>query len=315
MEPSKDRGLGSGILAACVITLLWSGNFVAGKFATGTNGAPGLDPLLIASIRIFSAAAFFPLLLGRSDRPVLKRPGVWKEILPLGLAGIFANQFFFAAGIKLTTPSHSALVHALIPVFVLVIGWIFLRERTRPVKIVGVLLAIAGASYVALAMSTAERDRTLVGDALTFAGALSFAAYIVIGRRVLQRMGSLPAVTAAFLVSVPFSVPFFAYAAWRQDWSAVPASAWLALGYMIVAATFICYTLHMYALSKIGPLRIAVFTNLQPILGTLIAQAFGEDKLTTEFAACAVVVIAGVAMVQFTRDAAPASPSAPSDST
>ena len=301
METSKDRGLGLGLLAACVITLLWSGNFVAGKKATGTNGAPGLDPMLIASIRIFSAAAFFPLLLGRPDRTVLKRPGIWKEILPLGLAGIFANQFFFAAGIKLTTPSHSALVHALIPVFVLVIGWIFLRERTRPVKIVGVLLAIAGASYVALAMSQVERDRTLIGDALTFAGALSFAVYIVIGRRVLQRMGSLPAVTAAFLVSVPFSVPFFAYAAWRQDWSAVPASAWLALAYMIVAATFICYTLHMYALSKIGPLRVAVFTNLQPILGTLIAQAFGEDQLTPEFAACAVVVIAGVAMVQFSK--------------
>ena len=300
METPKDRGL--GLAAACVITLLWSGNFVAGKFATGTNGAPGLDPMLIASIRIFSASAFFPLLLGRTGRPVLKRPGVWKEILPLGLAGIFANQFFFAAGIKLTTPSHSALVHALIPVFVLVIGWIFLRERTRAVKIVGVLLAIAGASYVALKMPAEERDRTLIGDALTFAGALSFAAYIVIGRRVLQRMGSLPAVTAAFLVSVPFSIPLFAFAAFRQDWSAVPASAWLALAYMIVAATFVCYTLHMYALSKIGPLKIAVFTNLQPFLGTLIAQYFGEDRLTPMFAVCAAVVLAGVAMVQFSQE-------------
>lgn len=299
METPKGRGL--GLLAACIITLLWSGNFVAAKFATGTGGTPGLDPLLVASIRIFSAAAFFPLLLGRDDRSVLKRPGIWKEILPLGLAGIFANQFFFAAGIKLTTPSHSALVHALIPVFVLVIGWIFLRERAGPVKIIGVLLAIAGASYVALEMAEAERHRTLVGDALTLAGAISFAVYIVIGRRVLDRMGSLAAVTAAFLVSVPFSVPFFAVAACRQQWSAVPAAAWLSLAYMIVAATFICYTLHMYALSKIGPLRIAVFTNLQPFLGTLIAQGFGEDELTPPFAAAAAVVIAGVAMVQFAK--------------
>jgi len=301
METPKDRGLGLGLLAAGVITVLWSGNFVAGKFATGTNGAPGLDPLLIASIRIFSAAAFFPLLLGRSGRVVLKRPGIWKDILPLGLAGILANQFFFAAGIKLTTPGHSALVHALIPVFVLLIGWIFLRERTGPVRIAGVLLAIAGAAYVALAMPAEERDRTLVGDALTLAGAISFAAYIVIGRRVLDRMGSLPAVTAAFLVSVPFSVPFFLFAAFRQDWGAVPPAAWWALAYMIVAATFVCYTLHMYALSKIGPLRVAVFTNLQPILGTAIAQLFGEDRLTLPFFFAAIVVIAGVAMVQFTK--------------
>jgi drug/metabolite transporter (DMT)-like permease len=313
METSKGQGW--GLVAALVITLLWSGNFVAGKYATGTAGTPGLDPLLIASIRIFGAAAFFPVLLGSVRRKELKRPSLWKEILPLGLAGIVANQFFFAAGIKLTSPSHSALVHALIPVFVLLIGWIFLGERTRLVKLVGVLLAIAGASYVALTMTPDERGRTLRGDVLTLAGAVSFAVYIVLGRRVLERMGSLTAVTAAFLVSVPFSVPFFAVAAFRQDWAAVSGPAWIALAYMIVAATFICYTLHMYALSKIGPLRVAIFTNLQPILGTLIAQGFGKDKLTPAFAACAVVVIAGVAMVQFTRDAAPATPSAPRDST
>jgi len=311
MDSSRGRGL--GLLAACVITLLWSGNFVAGKYAT--DPVTGLSPLLIASIRIFSAAAFFPFLLGSADRRDLKRPALWKEILPLGLAGIVANQFFFAEGIKLTSPSHSALVHALIPVFVLLIGWVFLGERTRPLKLLGVLLAIAGASYVAVTMTPDERGRTLRGDILTLAGAVSFAAYIVLGRRVLQRMGSMKAVTAAFLVSVPFSIPFFAYGAWNQNWRAVNGPAWWSLAYMIVAATFICYTLHMYALSKIGPLRIAIFTNLQPILGTLIAEGFGKDKLTPAFAACAVVVIAGVAMVQFTRDVAPANPSAPSDST
>lgn len=301
-----------GLLAAVIITLLWSGNFVAGKYATGPDG---LSPLLIASIRIFSAAAFFPLLLNANQRAVLRRPSMWRMILPLGLAGIVANQFFFAKGIELTTPSHSALVHALIPAFVLLIGWVFLRERTGRVPLLGVVLAIAGASYVAMTMPLEERDRTLRGDLLTLAGAISFSAYIVIGRNVLRKLDSLTAVTAAFIVSVPFSLPFFGWAAVRQNWGAVSAEAWMALGYMIVAATFICYTLHMYALSKIGPLRIAIFTNLQPILGTVIAQGFGKDQLTLAFALSAIVVIAGVAMVQFTRDAAPSSPSAPSDST
>ncbi len=300
METAKGRGW--GLIAACVITLLWSGNFVAGKYATGSAGQRGFDPLLIASIRIFCAAAFFPLLLNAEKRAGLKRPGLWKEILPLGLAGIVANQFFFAKGIELTSPSHSALVHALIPVFVLLIGWFFLGEKTRPLKILGFFLAIAGASYVALSISQEERSRTLPGDILTLAGAVSFAVYIVVGRRVLQRMDSLSAVTAAFIVSVPFSLPFFGYAAVRQDWGAVSPQAWWALAYMVVAATFICYTLHMYALSKIGPLRVAIFTNLQPILGTVIAQFFGQDLLQPVFAVCAVVVIAGVALVQFTQD-------------
>jgi len=303
---NRTPGTGLGLLAATIVTILWAGNFVAGKIA-----AYKIDPLLIASIRIFSAAALFPLFMRRDDRAALARPATWKEILPLGLAGIFANQFFFAAGIQLTTPSHSALVHALIPVFVLLIGWIFLREGAGPVRLLGVALAIAGSVYVAIATSQEERNRTLLGDALTFVGALSFAVYIVIGRRVLERMGSFRAVTAAFVVSVPFSVPFFVFAAIRQDWSAVGTQQWAALAYMIVAATFICYTLHMFALSRIGPLRVAVFTNLQPILGTAIAQAFGEDRITLPFAVAGAIVIAGVAIVQFS----PASPSARNGST
>src|SRR5688572_19484499 len=169
--------------------------------------------MLIASVRIFCAAAFFPLLLGSGRRRELKRPGLWREILMLGLAGIVANQFLFAAGIQLTSPSHSALVHALIPVFVLLIGGVFMGERARPLKLVGVLLAIAGASYVAMTLSPDERGRTLRGDLLTLGGAVSFSVYIVLGRKVLQRLDSLTAVTAAFIVSVPFSVPFFVYSA------------------------------------------------------------------------------------------------------
>jgi drug/metabolite transporter (DMT)-like permease len=299
METSRARGL--GLIAAGVATLLWAGNFVAGKIAAGTADAPRIDPLLIASIRIFCAAAFFPLFLPREERRTLWRPATWRAVLPLALSGIVANQFLFAAGIKWTTPSHSALVHALIPVFVLIIGWVFVREGAGPIRIVGMVLAIAGSAYVALSAPEAERHRTLFGDLLTLGGALSFAVYMVLGRRLLERMGSYHAVTTAFVLSAPFSIPFFAVAAARQDWNGVPSDAWIALAYMIVAATFVCYTLHMFALSKIGPLRVAVFTNLQPILATAIAQLFGEDRVTLPFVAAGAVVIAGVAMVQFAK--------------
>ncbi len=294
METVRDRGL--GLLAAGAATLLWAGNFAAAKIAV-----EHLNPLLIASIRIVAAAGFFALLLPRRDAAAPAGGTMWRELLFLAVSGIVVNQYCFAAGMKGTTPSHSALVHALIPVFVLLIGWIFLRERAGPVKLAGVALAIGGTAYVALNMSPGEQRQTLIGDLLTLVGAASFAVYMVLGRRVLERMSPFRTVTMAFVLSVPFSIPFLVGSALSQDWSAVPWPAWAALAYMIVAATFICYTLHMYAVGRIGALRVSVFTNLQPILGAAIAHGLGVDTLTLSFAGAAVVVIAGVAMVQFAR--------------
>lgn len=285
-----------GLLAASVATLLWAANFTAAAIAV-----KHIDPLLIASIRIVAAAAFFALLLPKRDpaQPPLK--SMWFELLVVAVTGIVVNQYFFAVGMKWTTPSHSALVHALIPVFVLILGWAFQGEHPGVVKLCGVVLAIGGAVYVALNMEAGERDKTLIGDLVTFVGAASFALYMVLGKRVLERIGAFRTVTMAFVLSVPFSIPFFVVSALRQDWAAVPPQAWAALGYMIVAATFICYTLHMYAMGRIGALRVSVFTNLQPFLAAAIAHLLQEDRLTLTFAAAAVVVIAGVAMVQFGR--------------
>src|SRR5689334_19019181 len=137
METPRDRAL--GLLAASGATLLWAGNFAAAKIAVAH-----LSPLLIASIRIIAAAGFFALLSPRRDPAAPVAGPMWRDLLFLAVSGIVVNQYCFAAGMKWTTPSHSALVHALIPVFVLGIGWLFLGDRAGPVKLCGVALALGG---------------------------------------------------------------------------------------------------------------------------------------------------------------------------
>lgn len=293
MSPSRALPL----LAISFVTVLWAGNFTAGKFATDQ-----MDPFLIAGIRILAGAAFFPLLLPAGSMAELKRGSTWRRLLPLALTGIFVNQFAFAAGIRTTTPTHSALVHAMIPVFVLGISWIFLKEGAGPRTLIGVALAIGGAVYLALLQSREEQARTLVGDLWTLVGAIAFAAYVVIGRRVTREVGPVKSVAFGFVMAAPISLPLLAWGAMRQDWSAVEWPTWAALGYMIVAATFVCYSLHMYSLSRLGALQVSVFTNVQPLLGTLIALAFGRDVLTWTLAAAGTVILLGVSIVQFTRE-------------
>ncbi len=276
-------------LAMAVVTLVWAGNFAAGKYATAE-----LHWALIASVRIVATAAAFALFVPRGTLAATR----WRTIVPLALTGIVVNQAMFAMGIRLTTPSHSALIHAMIPVVVLVMAAAFLRERPGGRAVAGLVLAVGGAAYLALSTGAAERSATLAGDALTLVGMTSFSGYMILGRRVLATEGAFVTVTRAFAASVPFAVPMFAYGAWMQDWGAVTWKGWSALGYMIAGATFLCYSLHMWSLARLDALKVAIFTNAQPILAGLIAQALGIESVTLPLAVSAAVVIAGVVLVQ-----------------
>jgi drug/metabolite transporter (DMT)-like permease len=196
----------------------------------------------------------------------------------------------------------------MIPVWVMA-GSAFLGDRPGPRAIVGMALAVGGATVLGFLAPAAERRATLVGDGLTLLGMTSFSCYILLSRRVLTRDGAFATVTRAFVASVPFAVPMLAFGAMRTNWAAVTWKGWSGLAFMIVGATFLCYSLHMWSLARLDALKVAVFTDAQPVLTAVIAQAFGVERLTSTLAIAAAVVIAGVVLVQTSRRA-PAEPRA-----
>ncbi len=294
-EAAAGRGPAArAYLAISLVTLLWGGNFTAGKIATDE-----LHPHFIAAVRVIASAAVFYLLLPRAERTI--RPQDLRDVLPLSVSGVALNQICFAMGIRLTTPSHSAVIHALLPAFVAVMAWIMMRERLGPAALAGLAAAVAGALLVALGSSHREAPGTLLGDVLTLAGILAFSFYMVFGRRALRRMGSMRAVTMAFVLAAPLMLPSLCYGILRTDWGRVTAGGWAALAYMFLFANLVCYRLHLSALSRLKAGQVAVFSDLQPALGIAIAVLAGRDRLTAALAAGAAVAFAGVILVQIRR--------------
>jgi drug/metabolite transporter (DMT)-like permease len=278
-------------LAISVVTVLWAGNFTAAKIGVGE-----LDPWFISSFRIIVTGVVFWLLLPPEHRAI--KASDWKAILPLSLTGISVNHLCFAAGMRITTPSHSAVIHALIPVVVALVAWFMLGERLSPLGILGMAVAVGGALVVVLGAPREELRGQMLGDLITAVGIVSFSYYTVQGRRVLRSMDSVRAVALGFLFASPFMVPVIAWSAWHQPWGAVTWKGWAALAYMQVCASLICYRLHIYALQHLTAGRVAAFTTLQPAIGILVALAAGVDRATASLAAGAALALAGVVLVQ-----------------
>jgi drug/metabolite transporter (DMT)-like permease len=280
-------------VAIAITTLLWAINFTVGKI-----GVSELDPFFIASFRIIVTGLVFYSLLPPADRKF--RPTDWKDCWPLALTGIGLNHLCFAVGISRTIPSHSAIIHTLIPGFVAITAWIVLKETLAPVQILGILVALAGTLTVVLGVPRTEFRGTFYGDLITIGGITAFSVYTVFGRRIMSEMGSRRAVTLAFLFAGPVMVPMVVWGATRVDWAHVTWRGWAALAYMLLGANMAAYLLHSYALARLKAGQVAAFTNLQPAIAIGIATATGDPARPTLFIGAAIALI-GVVLVQLRR--------------
>ncbi len=286
--------MGRALLAIIVTTVLWSFNFTAAKWATVE-----INPPMIASLRVFATAALFAALLPRGHWR-LAREG-WRALLAMAVLGIAINQICFVAGMKLTTPSHSAVIHAMMPAYVILLAWPMCGEKPRAGAVAGMVAAVAGAVVVELGTPRAELAGTIAGDIVTTIGAVAFSFYIVLGRRLSPGLTSFQGVTFTFVLAVPFMIPPFVFGALHQDWGAVTGKGWGSLAYMIVFATIVCYVLHLYALSKLGAAQVSIFTDLQPALASAIAVLAGVDRITLPLVVGGLLALVGVALVQFSH--------------
>ncbi len=166
---SRLSGPLPGFLAAGGCVLIWGANYSIAK-----RLLLEADPLAVAWVRAASGMLFFGILLTAA--------GGWrghladlKRAAPLGFLGIFANQLLFMSGLKRTSAAHSAILIALLPVFVLLISALRRFEPVGLPKVAGILIAFAGVCVIALERGIDFQGSYLAGDLLTLAGVLAFA--------------------------------------------------------------------------------------------------------------------------------------------
>lgn len=204
--------------------------------------------------------------------------GEWGEIRALsrkewffsGLAGVFLAGHFvtWITSLELTTVAASVVLVATQPVWVALLSIPLLGERPSGLQWAGLLLAVAGASYVGWG-DFASDPGTLRGDLLALAGAVLAAAYYVLGRGLRRRMTIWPYVGVVYgaatvtlvVVMLGTATPFVGYP--RTDWLVFLA---LAIGPMMIG-----HTGQNWALRYLPAYAVNVSILGEPIGATLIA--------------------------------------------
>ncbi len=283
----------SAYAAIGAATFFWGLNYTFAKMAVQE-----IDPFAVAFVRVLVATPLFFAMLARYGETLRPTVAELRLAVPLGLTGVLANQVFFIVGIQRTTPAHSSLVVALLPVTVLVLAALLLGERLTPLKVTGVCVAFAGIFLISLRDGWTFSRETLAGDLLTFCGVCAFSYYTVAGKAVIPRLGVLRTTALGFLIGGATMVPLVLPAALRQNWEQVTPRGWLALAYVVLVGTFLCYLLYYRALAAIESGKVAAFTYLQPVIAGMASYLILGESIQGHFILGGLAVLTGVYLAE-----------------
>ena len=164
---------------------------------------------------LFTALALLPFLLFSSGRRAELRALRPAQTGFLVLSGLLlaVHYVMWFESLALTSVSSSTVLVSLQPLFSLLFGFLFLRERPRPSAVIGCLIAIAGSCIIGWGDFQVSPS-ALLGDILALAAAGVISLYFLIGQLARRELSAVAYSVPGYLSSAAF---LLLYALLRGD--------------------------------------------------------------------------------------------------
>ena len=220
------------------------------------------------------------------------------RIIAASFFGIAFNMLTFFKGLSYTSPIMGAVLMVTTPMIVLVLSAILIKERMENRKIVGILLGLAGTiTLILYGKSMVNAPNAMLGNFLVFVNAVSYGFYLIIVKKLMDKYKAISFVKWIYFFGFLMVIPF----GWSEfqsvNWTIVPTSAYLKIGFVVVFSTFLTYLLNLLSMKELKPTTVAVFIYLQPLFASIFAIYLGKDELSWVKIGSALLIFIGVYLV------------------
>lgn len=286
-EPAPMISMGS-IGAMILLALIWGLTIPATKLGLVT-----MPPLTLTALRFAIALPFLVLLLvGRKRLPWRALPAV----AALGIIGIGIGQVAQTFGVTGTSASAGTIISATIPVFVVILAALRLKQTISAIQWLGISAAFAGIVVVALGNNESGIfGTTFAGPLWMLVSALAVAFYFVWSFELTRRYGAIP-VTAwstffGFAAVLPWAVWEASHASFELTVQAVGAAAYLGLVASVAGLFLWLRILRTVPAGVAGSVQF-----LQPVFGIAASALMFGDSIGFLFATGVALILAGLGM-------------------
>jgi len=285
------------ILVWVILCLLWGTTWIFIKI-----GLTDLPPITFAAVRFILAILILLPLIRIRRFPWPSSSAEWKLIALTGFLQFSLNYSSVFWAEQHITSGLAAVLQSMIPVFGLLLAWIFLpAERITWLKIVAVLLGVIGVAIIFIDQLRIENWMAFLGSVAIVVGAYCAAQASIL---IKLRAGAIhPAslVCAQMLAGLPALI---VYALIVEGSPLALNWTWTAIGcvlYLTVFGTIAAFWLYYWLLSRIESTKAMVISLVTPLIAVVMGAIFLDERLPPQTLLGGILIIAGIALIVMRR--------------
>src|SRR6266567_2445672 len=297
----------SPFLLLTLTPFFWACNWIIGR-----GLSTSVPPMAMTFYRWFFAI----LILAPFAWPHVKRdwPIVWRHrriMLLLGVVGIGSHNALAYLGLNFTTATNGVILNSFIPIMIIALSWIFLRQRLAPVQLAGVAVSLSGVLAI-LSRGSLETLATLTlnrGDLLVILSMLLWSIYTICLRWKPPGLNMLSFLFVIACIGDSVMLPFYVVEAalgHRMSFSPVNIAAILSVA---LFSSVLAYIFWNRGVEQVGASVAGLFVHLMPVFGTILAWLVLDERLQAYHVAGIALILTGIYVTS--RKATPPVPAAP----
>ena len=286
----------AGHMAAIVCNVLYGLNINVTKSLFTLSW---MTPMGYSFIRIsFGLLLFWTIgFFGRKEK--IAR-GDLAIVLVAGFLGMVVTQLSYTVALNLISPVTISLLMASIPIAVLLLSIVFLKDRIDAKKAAGVIIGIVGAVIVvAQNKGGGQNGNSFLGILLTAISVLAQAVYFIIIRKIAHKYSSVTMIKWMFLLALLFLSPLCipelpSQRLFSREAALLPM---LQLGFGLVFGCAIPVFLLPVALKRLKATTASMYGNLQPLVASSAAIIAGQDLFSWDKPLALILIVLGIYFV------------------
>jgi len=278
------------ILDYLILSLCWGTSFLMMREATLSFG-----PFLCAWLRVsIAAVVLVPYIIRRGEMQTLLKN--WRKMVIAGLlsCGIPFSCYFYALS-SLST-GLSSILNATTPMFGALIAWVWLREKPKPLRILGLILGFIGISCLILNASQPgelHNSQHVVSILACLVATFCYGLGANYTQKFMREFSPLLNATGCLLgASVALLIP-----AWMDlpsEWPSLGSTVAIVLSGLF--STALAYALFFRIIASIGAARAMTITYLVSVIATGLGLYVLDESITLFMVLSAMLVLFGTAL-------------------
>ncbi len=237
----------------------------------------------------------FALMYLRHEKKFIPPKNCVIPLLLMGLTGIAINNVSQFTGLKYSTITNCTLIAATGPAVTALLSAVFIRERLKLLQWIGIIISFIGVIFLITKGSweILTNFRFNPGDILFFTCQIVWAAYSIIGLRVMKHLSAI-AVTAWSGLLGSIEVALFAMCTDQLGYINLDGVGWGSFAFVVLCGGVGSMLFWNIGVKNAGPSMAAIFSNLTPIFGMLCGAVFLNEEIGIMQISGALAIFVGV---------------------